>query len=103
MVNRPNPFAGPAYWVTLKNSLENNGENTSRPRTGGDQISLRLDEHALNHINAIAEHSGWNRSEVLTAIIECGLFKLYENLAPEVSDILVRRVTDQSRPLPRMQ
>ena len=102
MPARVNPFSGPAYWVTLKNSLEKNGENTARPRTGGEQISLRLDNHPLNHINTIAAYAGWNRSEVLTAIIECGLFRLYEHLSEETQNNLVQQIVEGTQPLPKM-
>jgi hypothetical protein len=97
-----NPFSGPAYWVTLKNSLERNGESTRRPRTGGEQISLRLDDHPLNHINAIAGYAGWNRSEVLTAIIECGLFRLYEHLNEDTQNNLIQKIVEETQPLPKM-
>jgi hypothetical protein len=95
-----NPFSGPAYVVTLKNALENNGGNTSRPRTGGEQISLRLESHTINHINVIAEHAGWNRSEVLTAVIERGLFDLYGALDPNTTQELIRKVTEATLPMP---
>lgn len=102
MPNRENPFSGPAYWVTLKNSLENNGKSTARPKAGGDPISMRIDTHPLNHINAIAELAGWNRSEVLTAIIDCGLFVLYQNMDENIQNELVQNVMEKTPPIPQM-
>ncbi len=63
-------MAGPAYVVALKNALEKKlAEYHSPPRTGGTQISTRLDDFVLNHVEAIVQESGWNRAEVMYALI----------------------------------
>jgi hypothetical protein len=73
-------MSGPAYITALNNAVEQNRTAyCTPPRTGGKQMSVRLDDFLLNHVEAIAELSGWNRSEVLYAIAHQGLYDLYNN------------------------
>lgn len=87
-----NPYAGPSTFVSLKNVLEHPkhaGFYQKPPRTGGTQLSLRLDERMLAYISAIVFQSGWNRSEVVYSLIERGLFDLFELLEPQISSGLI--------------
>ena len=61
---RPNPLSGPAYVIALRNALEKrpSSEYQEAPRTGGTQVSIRLDEFIFNHVEAITAKSGWNRA-----------------------------------------
>lgn len=94
---RVNPMAGPAYLKALQNAAEpNRAAYCSPPRTGGRQMSVRLDDFLLNHIEAIAEFASWNRSEVLYAVAHYGLFSLYEN-APEIADKAVASIMEKFR------
>jgi hypothetical protein len=89
----PNPMSGPAYVIALRNALEKRpSEYQEPPRTGGTQISIRLDEFIFNHVEAITAKSGWNRAEVLNALIQRGLFDLYEFCKPDVVETLVQEV-----------
>ena len=96
---RVNPMAGPAYVIALRNALEKRKtEYTTPPRTGGTQISTRLDEFVFNHIEAIVEECNWNRAEVLYALIQRGLFDLYEFVSPEVIDRIVHKIVAKMAP-----
>jgi hypothetical protein len=99
-VPRVNPLSGPAYVIALRNALErrSTAEYQSPPRTGGTQVSLRLDEFIFNHVEAITAKTGWNRAEVLHALIQRGLFDLYEFCKSEVVDALVRDVVAKLAP-----
>jgi len=91
---------GPAYVLALRNALEQRAasEYQSPPRTGGTQVSIRLDEFILNHVEAITARTEWNRAEVLNALIQRGLFDLYEFCNPEVVESLVQDVVAKLAP-----
>lgn len=93
-------MAGPAYVIALRNALEQRprSEYQSPPRTGGTQVSIRLDEFIFNHVEAIVAKTGWNRAEVLNALIQRGLFDLYEFCKPKVVDALVQDVVAKLAP-----
>jgi hypothetical protein len=93
-------MSGPAYVISLRNALEQRpaSEYQSPPRTGGTQVSIRLDEFSFNHVEAIMAKTGWNRAEVLNALIQRGLFDLYEFCKPEVVDALVKDVVAKLAP-----
>lgn len=96
---RANPMAGPAYVIALRNALENRKtEYTTPPRTGGTQISTRLDDFVFNHVEAIVEECGWNRAEVLYALIQRGLFDLYEFVSPETVNKIVNKIVARMAP-----
>lgn len=92
-------MAGPAYVIALRNALENRKtEYTTPPRTGGTQISTRLDDFVFNHVEAIVEECGWNRAEVLYALIQRGLFDLYEFVSPEIVNKIVHNIVARMAP-----
>ena len=99
-MSRPNPMSGPAYVLALRNALEQRAasEYQSPPRTGGTQVSIRLDEFMLNHVEAITAKTEWNRAEVLNALIQRGLFDLYEFCKPEVVEGLIQDVVAKLAP-----
>ncbi len=99
-MSRPNPMSGPAHVIALRNALEQRPatEYQTPPRTGGTQVSVRLDEFIFNHIEAIGAKTGWNRAEVLNALIQRGLFDLYEFCKPEVVETLVQDVVPKLAP-----
>ena len=92
---RTNPMAGPAYIMALCNAVEQNrAAYCTPPRTGGKQMSVRLDDFLLNHVEALAELASWNRSEVLYAIAHHGIFALYE-AAPEIAEKAVASIMEK--------
>jgi len=98
---RPNPMSGPAYVMALRNALEKDkrpSEYNQPPKGGGPQISLRLDDFLYNHIEAIVSLSGWNRAEVLNALIQRGLFDLYEFSSPATVEKIVQQVVAKLAP-----
>jgi len=85
-------MAGPSYITALRNAVQQNrAAYCSPPRTGGKQVSVRLDDFLLNHVEAISELAEWNRSEVLYAIAHYGLFLLYES-APQTAEKAVASI-----------
>ena len=96
---RANPMAGPAYVIALRNALEHRtAEYTTPPRTGGTQISTRFDEFVLNHVDAIVDECGWNRAEVLYALVQRGLFDLYEFISPEMVERIIEKIVGKMAP-----
>ena len=96
---RVNPMAGPAYVVALRNALEKRtSEYMTPPRTGGTQISTRLDDFVLKHVDAIVEECGWNRAEVLYGLVQRGLFDLYEFVSPEIVERIVQKIVAKMAP-----
>jgi hypothetical protein len=98
---RPNPMSGPAYIIALRNALEAERRPTeyrTPPRSGGTQISIRLDDFIFNHVEAIVEESGWNRAEVLLALVQRGLFDLYEFAAPETVEKIIQKIVHKVAP-----
>jgi hypothetical protein len=93
-------MSGPAHVIALRNALEKRplSEYQEAPRTGGTQVSARLDEFIFNHVEAITAKSGWNRAEVLHTLIQRGLFDLYEFCTPEVVDAIVQDVLPKLPP-----
>ena len=93
-------MSGPAYVIALRNALEKRpaSEYQTPPRTGGTQVSTRLDESIFNHVEAITSTTGWNRAEVIHALIQRGLFDLYEFCSPEVVEALVKTVVTKLAP-----
>jgi hypothetical protein len=94
-------MSGPAYVIALRNALEAGKRPTdyrTPPRTGGTQVSIRLDEFVFNHVDAIVAESGWNRAEVLYALVQRGLFDLYEFASPETVEAIVQRVVQKVAP-----
>jgi hypothetical protein len=99
---RTNPMSGPAYIIALRNALEaakRPADYRTPPRTVGTQISIRMDDFVFNHIEAIvAECPEWNRAEVVYALIQRGLFDLYEFCAPETVERIVQKVVAKLAP-----
>lgn len=96
-----NPFAGPAHVVALANSLDRErrpGAYTRPPPTGGAQISVRLADHLMTHLDILGQRSGWTRIQVLTALLERGLFDLYDQLSDETGEALMDDLTNQLVP-----
>ena len=90
-----NPMSGPSYITALQNAVEQNRTAyCTPPRTGGKQMSVRLDDFLLNHVEAIAELSGWNRSEVLYTIAHQGLYDLYNN-SPSSMSLAVAKIMEK--------
>lgn len=101
MAERPNPMSGPAYIIALRNALEAESrpaEYRTPPRTGGTQVSTRLDELILNHVDAVVAGCGWNWAEVLYALVQRGLFDLYEFASPKTVETIVQKVVAKVAP-----
>jgi hypothetical protein len=95
MAERINPMAGPAYIEALRNALEQRSTAIcAPPRTGGKQVSIRLDDFLLDHIEALAELSNWNRSEVLYTVAHQGLLALY-TVSPTSAEAAVAKIMEK--------
>jgi hypothetical protein len=86
-------MSGPAYIIALRNALEQRPKSEYQipPRTGGTQISIRLEERLLAHIEAITAKTGWNRAEVIHTLVDRALFDLYAFIEkPKVAESLLK-------------
>ena len=83
-----NPLAGgPDFVEILCAALEQQTSTYSRPpSTGGTQISFRLREDRLALLDRLAERSGWNRNQVVDALVDKGLFALFSRLSNLTAD-----------------
>ncbi|MBX5454468.1 MAG: hypothetical protein K6U10_11130 [Acidobacteriia bacterium] len=91
-----NPMAGPAYIGDLCDALEKRTTgNTIPPSTGEKQISIRLDDFVFDHIETIAEESGWSCDQVLHALINRGLFDLYQLVSPYIGEKIVNTIVSR--------
>jgi hypothetical protein len=96
-----NPMSGPAHIVALANSLERERRPNAYvrpPPTGGDQISVRLGSALLAHMDVLGKASGWTRVQVLTALIDRGLFDLYANLSDEIGEAIMKKLANELVP-----
>jgi hypothetical protein len=94
-------MSGPAHIVALANALdrERRPDAYARPPpTGGDQISVRLGTALLAHLDVIGQASGWTRVQVLTALIDRGLFDLYANLSDETGEAIMEKLENELVP-----
>lgn len=98
---RNNRLAGPDHVAALLNALQRNrrpGAYARPPATGGDQISMRLSESLLAHLDVLGKASGWTRVQVLTALIERGLFDLYEVLDDDIGESIMENLANELVP-----
>lgn len=96
-----NPLSGPAHIVALANALERDrrpGAYARPPATGGDQISVRLGESLLAHLDILGKAADWTRVQILTALIERGLFDLYDLLSDEVGESIMESLANELVP-----
>ena len=86
-----NPTAGgPDFVELLKKTLEGKVAGFCRPpATGGTQISLRIREDRLMLLDKLSERSGWNRTQVIDALIDMGLFVLFDRLSSSVAEEII--------------
>lgn len=86
-----NPMAsGPNFVEFLCWALERwpNSFAPKSPSTGGAQISLRLRNDRLVLIDVLSAKSGWNRNQVIDALIDGSLFQLFEKLSDTTSEAI---------------
>lgn len=88
---RNNPFAGaPDYVRVLANALGAKAQLwTEPPSTGGTQFSIRLRPGRLAIINQIADHTKWNRNQVIDALLQSALAQLFDALSPKAAEGLL--------------
>jgi hypothetical protein len=98
-----NPMAGgPDYAGVLRNALENKpGAYAVPPSTGGEQVSIRLPEFTgalIDAITARCQRPVWNRSQVLNALIDRGLYDLFNLLGDKTAKALVDDIASKTVP-----
>ena len=97
-----NPMSGgPDHLLVLANAIDRDRrpEAYARPpSTGGDQISVRFSEKLLAHLDVLGNASGWTRVQVLTALVERGLFEIYELLRNETGDAIMEQLANEIAP-----
>jgi len=70
----------PSYVKILANKINNQPTIDLKPVTGGKQFSVRIDHLSTRYIEAICVESGWTKSDVVAALIQRGLFDLFNRL-----------------------
>jgi hypothetical protein len=84
-----NPFSGgPDFVEILRNALEpvNISTYIRPPFTGGSQVSMRLPPDRVALLDRLCERSGWNRNQVIDALIDKGLIELFGALSETTAD-----------------
>jgi hypothetical protein len=99
-MSHANPIAGgPDFILPLRNALEKTPNAYSKPPvTGGTQISSRFAEDRLALLDAICEMSDWNRNQVINALVDRGLYELFQQLTNETTNTLMDHVVDKILP-----
>lgn len=86
-----NPFATqPSYVSELVKALNNAPH--MQPRSGGRQFSIRLDTAIAHQVEAIHFLTNWSRSDIVMALIQRGLFDLYEILELKKAKELLKKL-----------
>ena len=95
---RTNPFSGgPDYVRVLSNTLEARARLwVQPPSTGGTQFSIRLRPGRLAIVNQICDHVGWNRNQVIDALLEVALVRLFDALSPKAGEALLTAAAEKS-------
>jgi hypothetical protein len=95
-----NPIAGgPDFVVVLRNALEKTqGGYVTPPPTGGTQISSRFADDRLAILDAVCEHSGWNRNQVINAFVDRGLFELFSYVGDDVVEKIMTHAAERVIP-----
>ena len=96
---KANPFAGGQDYVrVLSRCLGAKAPLlTQPPSTGGTQFSIRLRPGRLAIINQISDHTGWNRNQVIDALLEVALVGLFDALSTKAAEGLLTGAADKSR------
>lgn len=84
-----NPMAGgPDFVEILRNALEpvKNATYIRPPFTGGNQVSVRLAQDRIALLDRLSDRSGWNRNQIIDALIDKGLLILFNTLSDATAD-----------------
>lgn len=99
MASRNPVSSGPDFVLALRNALEKaEGAYSKPPLTGGTQISCRFADDRLAMLDAISEQSGWNRNQLISALLDRGLFELFRHLEDDVMERIMMHTTDKVAP-----
>lgn len=91
-----NPFAGPDFLTSLCIAIEKNKVAFMQPpKTGGAVTSLRFPEHLLAYFDAIGAASGWNRNQVIYALLNKGLYDMFNKLESNHAEKIINEVIRQ--------
>jgi len=95
-----NPIAGgPDFVIVLRNALEKtSGGYCTPPPTGGTQVSSRFADDRLAILDAVCEHSSWNRNQVINAFVDRGLFELFNYLGDDVVEKIMTHAAERVIP-----
>lgn len=81
---------GPDFVEILKHAIQGQDSGFVKPPlTGGTQISIRFREDRLFLFDELSRRSGWNRTQVIDALIEKGLLILFGSLDADVSKKII--------------
>src|SRR5437870_5626447 len=88
-----NPFVGGPDYVTALCAVLEQGSNTFRmaaPSAGGSQLSIRMLDDRLELLDILREKSGWNRNQLLIALLDKGLWFLFAELDDETAGKIMK-------------
>lgn len=93
-MNKPNPIeGGPLYVEVLARALDRRATASTRPpATGGIQVSLRFSPERLALFDKISGRTGWNRNQVVDALVDGGLNQLFQNLSEGTAKALMQEL-----------
>jgi hypothetical protein len=78
-------------------AVSRNGSASDRQHKVGAEKKYENQPLPSRHRERLVE-SGWNRAEVLYALVQRGLFDLYEFASPETVEAIVQRVVQKVAP-----
>src|SRR5690348_8352190 len=88
-----NPFDGGPDYVTALCSQLNDGPNAfqvSPPSAGGIHLSIRLLDDRLELLDILCEKSGWNRNQIMIALLDKGVWFLFSGLLDEPANKIIK-------------
>ncbi len=92
-----NPLAGGPDFVRILSGLITgaHGLYSRPPATGGSSTSIRLPRERSVLLDLIAGHSGWNRTQVIYALLERGLLELFGELPNQLTGSLMEELAER--------
>lgn len=89
---KENPFVGgPDYVKALCAVLQgSNAFRVAPPSASGSQLSIRMLDDRLELLKVLGEKSGWNRNQLLIALLDKGLWFLFAELNDETAGKIIK-------------
>lgn len=90
MIKKNAAVGGPAFVELLAQALDRRAQVSTRPpSTGGTQVSLRFAQDRLGLLDKLATRSGWNRNQIVEALVDTGLVQLFDRLSEATANAII--------------